>query len=463
MRQQSFMLRVGIDCGFSLKAISAIRVRSQYTSILLLFILLTACGGGQTSLTPVAQLPQTAGPVSITFIGLPSGVGYEIDRRLIDQFTQETGILVKFVPGPESSTERQAQYLEFLDNHATEPDVYQIDIVWVGDLAEHMFDLNAELGAEAQAHFQTIVNNNTVDGKLIGMPFYTDAGLLFYRIDLLKKYDYAGPPETWDELEAMASAIQAGERAAGNDQFWGFVWQGTLHEGLTCNALEWQVSLGGGQIIEPDKTITVNNPRAVAALEMAAGWIGVISPPGVTAYRSEDSRNVWQAGNAAFMRNWPYAYAKGQEAGSPVRGKFDVTLLPSGGAEHAATLGGWQLAVSKYSTHPQEAIQFVRYMTSPQVQLQRSVEGSFLPTIPELYDDPQVLAANPYYSRLKEVFFGGAVARPSTVSGKLYSQVSKAYFTAVHAVLTGEASSGEALANLETELTTITGFKTDIP
>ena len=163
------------------------------------------------------------------------------------------------------------------------------------------------------------------------------------------------------------------------------------------------------------------------------------------------------------MRNWPYAYAKGQEAGSPVRGKFDVTLLPSGGAEHAATLGGWQLAVSKYSTHPQEAIQFVRYMTSPQVQLQRSVEGSFLPTIPELYDDPQVLAANPYYSRLKEVFFGGAVARPSTVSGKLYSQVSKAYFTAVHAVLTGEASSGEALANLETELTTITGFKTDIP
>lgn len=434
-----------------------------FISILLLSILLAGCGDKQASPISSTLSPRAAAPVTITFIGLPSGVGYEVDKKLIDQFSQETGIQVKFVPGPESTTERQAQYLEFLNNHAYEPDVYQIDIVWVGALAEHMIDLDPALHTEAQSHFQAIIQNNTVDGKLIGMPFYTDAGLLYYRTDLLEKYGFSDPPETWDELEEMANIIQEGERAAGNADFWGFVWQGALHEGLTCNALEWQASFGGGQIIESDGTITANNPQAAAALDMAAHWVGVISPPGITAYRSEDSRNVWQTGKAAFMRNWPYAYAKGQEDASSVRGKFDVTQLPSGRAGHASTLGGWQLAVSKYSIHPQEAIEFVRYMTSHQVQLQRSIKSSFLPTIPELYDNPQALAANPYYSRLKEVFFGGALARPSTISGKLYSDVSTAYFTAVHSTLAGEVSAAESLASLEEELVKITGFKTGAP
>lgn len=161
---------------------------------------------------------------------------------------------------------------------------------------------------------------------------------------------------------------------------------------------------------------------------------------------------MWQAGNVAFMRNWPYAYALGQADGSVIKDKFDVTLLPNGGGGHASTLGGWQLAVSQYSKHPREAVRLIQYLTSREVQLRRSVEGAYLPTIPELYEDPAAVAANPYYSRLKDVFSGGTVARPSTVSGEAYAEVSFDYFTAVHSILTGQSTATEALTDLQTKL-----------
>ena len=148
------------------------------------------------------------------------------------------------------------------------------------------------------------------------------------------------------------------ERAAGKADLWGYVWQGSAYEGLTCNALEWVKSNGGGQIIEPDGSITIFNDNAVAALEMAKGWVGTISPPGVLSYMEEESRGVWQTGNAVFMRNWPYAYGLGDGDDSPIKGLFDVAPLPSGGGDNAsaATLGGWNVAVSRFSPNPEAAI-----------------------------------------------------------------------------------------------------------
>ena len=253
---------------------------------------------------------------------------------------------MEVVSAPQSATDNLAQILQFAGAQSGELDVYQIDVIWPGILASHAADLNEYIPAEEiDTHFPAIVQNNTVEGKLVALPWYTDAGLLYYRTDLLEKYGYDGP--TWDELEEMAMAIQEGERGEGNDSFWGFVWQGNNYEGLTCDALEWQVTEGGGQIIEPDGTITVNNPACAAALERAAGWVDTISPPGVTSYQEEDARGVWQSGNAAFMRNWPYAFSLGNSDDSPIAGQFDVTTLPQGaGDRSAATLGGWQLMVS---------------------------------------------------------------------------------------------------------------------
>jgi trehalose/maltose transport system substrate-binding protein len=115
---------------------------------------------------------------------------------------------------------------------------------------------------------------------------------LFYRVDLLREYGYVRPPKTWEDLETMARRIQAGERAKGNDDFWGFVWQGAPSEALTCNALEWQVSEGGGTILDEQGRVTVTNPHTIRAWDRAARWVGWISPPGVIGYKEWDAFNM---------------------------------------------------------------------------------------------------------------------------------------------------------------------------
>jgi len=275
---------------------------------------------------------------------------------------------------------------------------------------------------------------------VVGIPWFTDAGLFYYRTDLLEKYGVSTPPATWTELQEVAQQIMEGEAAA-NPTFTGFVWQGSAYEGLTCNGLEWQFSNGGGTIIESDGTVSVNNEQAIAMFEMAKGWVGTISPEGVTDFMETESSNVWQGGNSAFMRNWPGEYALGQQSGSVIRDKFDVTTLPTGdaeGAQNAATLGGWQMMVPTYSEAQEPAIEFAKFITSPELQTSYAVERSLLPTIGDLYENPDVLAANPFYERLFDVLTNG-VARPSTASADLYNDVSTAYFTTLNQILTGAA------------------------
>ena len=260
------------------------------------------------------------------------------EEAAVAKFADATGIDVTRTSGPVSATDRLAQYQQLMAAQASDVDAMMIDVIWPGIFATHAVDLSQAIGWQGQKYIDRIVQNNTVNGALVGIPWYTDAGLLYYRTDLLAKYGLENPPETWADLEKMAKTIQDGERAS-NPDFQGFVWQGAAYEGLTCDGLEWQYSSGGGDIIDKDAKVTVNNPQAIAAFERAKGWIGTISPQGVTTYMEEEARGVWQAGNAAFMRNWPYAYAPGQDPGSAIRDKFDVTLVPMGdgeGATHAA-------------------------------------------------------------------------------------------------------------------------------
>jgi trehalose/maltose transport system substrate-binding protein len=324
-------------------------------------------------------------------------------------------------------------------------------VIWQGIAAPHAVDLRKYYKEdEIKDYFQRIIENNTVGGKLVSIPLYTDAGILYYRTDLLEKYGYKEPPKTWEELAAMAKKIQDGERAAGNPDFQGFVFQGKASESVTCDALEWIYSYGGGSVIEPDKKVTINNPNAIKALDTARSWVGTISPVGVSTYGEEEARNIWRAGNAAFMRNWPYAYALGADSKSAVSGKFDVTVLPKGGdnGSNAACLGGWQLMISVYSRVVDASADLVRYLSSTEVQKKRAINFSILPTRPSLYSDPDVLARNPFFKIMLDVF-NNAVARPSTVTGASYNQLSTAFFQNVNEVLTGAESGKDAVVQIE--------------
>ena len=382
----------------------------------------------------------------------------EWGRRAREAFTRETGVVVERLRAPESAEDQLALTRKRLESRATTPDVYMIDAIWPGILAEHLVDLRPHLGPEALEHFPTLVANNTVGGRLVAMPFHANVGILFFRTDLLREYGYRAPPVTWEELQAMAKTIQKGQRAKGDREFWGFVWQGAAYEGLTCNALEWQMSEGGGRIVEEDGTISVDNPRAARAWQRAAGWVGRISPPGVIAYREADADSVWRAGQAAFMRSWPHYSVQSDGSGSLVQGRFDMTRLPGGPGGRAATLGENSLAVSRYSKHPEAALSLVRYLSRPEVQLERFRATSETPTLPSLYDDPVMRKANPYYVPLKQVFLEGAISRPSSVTGQRYAEVSGAYAQAVHSVLTGRRLAGEAASDLARELVRLTGF-----
>ena len=386
-------------------------------------------------------------------------VGNDVEnlRQMLKPWEEATGNTVTVVPMPASTSDQFGQYRLWLAAGNKDIDLYQTDVVWAPQLAGQLVDLTEAASDLIPQNFPAIVESQTVDGRLVALPLFTDAPALYYRKDLLEKHG-AAVPKTWAELTETAARIQEAERAAGDADLWGFVWQGNAYEGLTCNALEWIKSFGGGQIVEADGAISVNNAQAAAALDLAASWVGTISPEGVLAYQEEEARGVWQTGNAVFMRNWPYAYSLGNGEGSAVRGLFDVAPLPSGGADgtSAATLGGWNVAVSQYSEHQAEAIALALYLAGPEAQKRRAIVSSSLPTLPALYDDAEIAAAQPIIPLWKDVLTD-AVPRPSAPAKVRYNELSSKFWSAVHETLSGNGSAAENLEVLELDLTDLKG------
>lgn len=411
------------------------------------------------ALTAAAALGQHASAATVTIACDTVGIGLKLCKEGAGRWAKATGNTIKIFESPALTNDALGLYQQQLAAKSSDINVYKLDIVWPGLLAQHFVDLKGKVPAsEINQHFKGILAADTVNGKLVAMPWYTDGGVLYYRTDLLKKYGYSAAPKTWAELASMAKKIQDGEQKT-NKAFSGYVWQGKNYEGLTCDALEWVASFGGGTIVDDAGKITINNPKAAAALNTAASWIGSISPKGVTTYSEEESRGIFQSGNAMFMRNWPYAWSLGQSADSKVKGMIGVSALPAGpGGKPAATLGGWNLGVSMYSKNQDAAISLVRYLTGPVEQKIRATEpgSSYNPTIGSLYQDKDVLKAVPFFGSLYSVFVN-AVARPSGPTKDKYNQVSQAFSTTVTDVLNGKTKGAAAVSQLSKDLARIKG------
>ncbi|MCK2184547.1 ABC transporter substrate-binding protein [Halomonas getboli] len=395
-----------------------------------------------------------AGPALATEIAIACGSGDAADycptaARL---WAETTGNSVKVVSTPNGTTEKLSLYQQLLGSESSDVDVLMVDIVWPGMLGNHLADLSEYLPEDAtDGFFPALIDNNTVDGRLVALPWYTDAGLLYYRKDLLEKYDRE-VPTTWQQLTETARFIQTAEREGGNDDFWGYSFQGRAYEGLTCNALEWVASYGGGTLVDGQGDVTIDNPRAAAALDMAASWIGTIAPEGALNHTEEETRGIFQSGNALFLRNWPYVWSLANGEGSEVAGKIGMAPLPRGPeGEPAATLGGWNFAVSRYSEHPRLAADLAAFITSPAQQKAHALEKGMNPTREALYQDEEVLARNPSMSDLYETLANG-VPRPATVTGDAYARVSNAFFNRTHQVLSGELDGASAVQQLGREL-----------
>jgi trehalose/maltose transport system substrate-binding protein len=262
----------------------------------------------------------------------------------------------------------------------------------------------------------------------------------------------------------MAARIQNGERSRGQKDFWGFIWPGAAGEGLTCNALEWQVSEGGGRIIEADHTISVNNPDAIRSWQRAAHWIGWISPPFVTSLQEWDATNdFYHKGTSAFYRGWARSYLLSVRDIPSVRDTIAITSIPTGKNAQAATLGGFGLGLSRSSRHNAEALQLIRFLIHREIEIEEARADYESRNWPELYDPTAILRAKPNSADAGKQQVSSVVARPSTAAGEKYEEVSRAYIQAVHSVLLGQSRAPEAAASLERELVRITGFKTGPP
>jgi len=385
-----------------------------------------------------AAIKAKYGGQKIEFVGDGAvGTSHVRDQKLVAQFTKDTGIKITLVPHPAASDAAYTQLARNFGAKSSAIDVAMFDVTWPGAFAPYLVDLKPKLGTAAKAHVQSIVQNDTIGGKLVTMPWFGDFGILYYRTDLLKKYGFTHPPKTWKELFTQSQKIQTGERKK-NKHFYGFVFQGNAYEGLTCNALEWVASVGGGHFIDNGK-VTINNSKAVKILDAMRNQIGKITPRGVTSYIEDGARIPFDNGNAAFMRNWPYAYSLSQAKGSKVRGKFAVTVLPHGSTgSSVGTVGGWQLGVSKYSKHKDAAIELVRYLTSPAVEKFDAIFNSNVPTIPAVAQIPAVVKVNPYLT--PAIASVTRVTRPGKYLGTSYNEGSKDIYQGISQILNGRSA-----------------------
>lgn len=393
----------------------------------------------------------------LTMMTASEVIDSDFTQRALNTLTGERSFRVQTMPSLNSITIQLSLYRDLFERQLPQPDICEIDVIWPAMLAEHLVDLAPHVGDDVKRFDPLLIENYTIRGRLVALPLYIDSGLLYYRKDLLEDYGFARAPRTWTELEYMARTIQVGERKKRKENFWGYLWQGSGGECLTCNGLEWQASEGGGTILDANGHVQVRNENFRRAIERAKAWVGTISPPGIVEYDEDDCQSLWLAGKAAFMRNWVYCYRSTRNANSPVRDRFGVALLPAGFANRARTLGGMAMAVSKYSRFREEAVAATLCLTSEAVERERAQITGAVPPRPRLYGDPAALSQTPLSESLSDHVMEAIVVRPSRAAGLKYDAVSKAYASAIHSAITDECGVHAALAQLERELVRIVG------
>lgn len=373
-------------------------------------------------------------------------------QKLAEEWAEKTGNQVSMFYIPGEANDQLAVYQQIFSAKSSTPDVIRVDVIWPALLHKHLVDLNQYIPeSHINQHHPSLLKPLVVKDQLVAIPFYNETGILYYRKDLLKKYNRP-VPTTWEELTKTAKFIMQQERKH-NPNMTGFVWDGRPYEGLTCTVLEWIASYGGGKIIEDDGTISVNNPKSIQALEMATSWVGTISPKEVLL---KSVSSMFTTGNAVFKRGWsgglgvkPW-WSKGR---SVIKGKVGVAPLPSGGLAGSpfGTIGTENLGISKYSKHKRVAADLVMYLTSKEAQIKLSQSASYNPSIVSLHSHPEVLEALPYLNSTVMKQFT-PIARPSVISGRRYNKVTKKVWQATHDTLSGKINATDAVSQLERDL-----------
>ncbi|MGD9488855.1 MAG: ABC transporter substrate-binding protein [Calditrichaceae bacterium] len=322
-----------------------------------------------------------------------------------------------------ANTDIQHQYYATsLEARSDEFDVFLIDVIWTPEfsLAGWLEDLSELIPPEERNEFFSgPIQADTYKGSLYAVPWYVDGGLFYYRKDLLGKYGFQ-PPATFDEMVYQAQTILAGEN---RKDLYGFLWQGKQYEGLICAANEI-IGGFGGRILDGDNRLHLEDAETKNALQWMRDTIHLykISPGWVTTSDEETTRLSFFNGNCIFLRNWPYCWTFFQLEDSPVKGKVGVSpMLSLDGESSLSTLGGWQIAVNRFSKNKEAAKKFVRYMTTPEILKEFALNVGIKPARKALYSDAQIMKDQPFITELYGIL---EMTRPRPVS-PFYQQISQ--------------------------------------
>jgi multiple sugar transport system substrate-binding protein len=325
------------------------------------------------------------------------------------------------------------------------------DVIWPAQLAanSYIIDLSDRFTESMRSKFlQGPVESNTYEGKVYGVPWFTDAGLLYYRKDLLEKAGFSGPPATWNELKEQANKIMQDEGTKV-----GFVFQGAEYEGGTVNGLEY-INSHGGQVLDPNDAskVVIDSPESVAGLETEYSMVtDGVTPQAVGTYTEPESEAPFLGGDAVFCRNWPYMYSLAG-TGDFIKNKLiDIAPLPAGdGGESVSGLGGWNFFINAFAEEEAQdaAWEFVQFMTAPEQQKFYALGGSYLPTLTALYDDPEIKENVPTV-RLGAEALKNTVPRPVS---PVYSDMSLKMAEEFNGVLGGDTQPQQAISTLQSEL-----------
>ncbi len=334
--------------------------------------------------------------------------------------------------GPHSSTAFHDMLTQKLKNKSKDVDVFLMDVIWPPEFASAGWAMPLDdlfPPYEQQKFLESTILANTYKGKIYGVPLFIDSGLLYYRKDLLQKYGF-DVPRTWQQMVETARRIVSEEKKRGVE-IYGYSGQFKQYEGLVCDMMEFILS-NRGWIVDPKtQRVGIAESPAIEAVRFVRDEIiGGIAPRGVLTYQEPESLALFIQGKAVFHRNWPYAWkVSNNPEKSKIAEKVGIAKLPHfPGGRSYSTLGGWQVGISAYTAKKDAAWRFVKFLTSERVQKLIALGAGKAPTRKSLYNDPEILKANPQFAQMKEVFLS-SYPRPRTPLYPAVSNVLQRYFS----------------------------------
>ncbi len=409
----------------------------------LLGIALTACS--DTEKTSTDEKDSNKKVVEITYARGADTTGST--EKLIEAFEKKhPNIKVNYQEMPNSSTQQHDQYVTAFSSKSAEIDVFDADVVWPAEFAQANYAMELDRFIDQDKinlddYFSGTVEAGKFEGKQWAMPKYSDAGILFYRTDLIGE-----APKTWDELIEMAKEGSGKEGTSS-----GFVFQAKQYEGIVVNAMEFIASYGG-KIIDENNEVVINSPEAKKGLSKMVEIVNAdFMPNNILTFTETETESAFNEGQTVFARNWPYmAKTAADKSTSKVAGSFAFTSLPAGDAGSASTLGGYMAMINRYTDHPKESWEFIKFMTGEEGQKISATEGGRAPTIKALYEDKEVQDAAPVFKEKSFVeTLENAVPRPVTPN---YQKISDILQIEISKALTKDITVDQAIENMESKM-----------